>query len=157
MRHILCGAVAGAAGTVALDTATYLDMAIRGRAPSQMTRLLAQKLAALGGIEPLAQAEPDDSTKNRQTALGSILGYANGIGVGLLYGALKPRLPKATPLWLTAVLAGALAMALTDVTASALGATDPATWKREDWLADALPHLAFGLQTALAFETIAAT
>ena len=48
-------------------------------------------------------------------------------------------------------------MALTDVTACALGATDPATWKGEDWLADALPHLAFGLQTALAFETIAAT
>jgi hypothetical protein len=51
----------------------------------------------------------------------------------------------------------ALVMALTDVTACALGATDPATWKGEDWLADALPHLAFGLQTALAFETIAAT
>jgi hypothetical protein len=66
-------------------------------------------------------------------------------------------LPAATPPWLTAILAGGLAMALTDVTASALGATDPSTWKRSDWLADALPHLAFGLQTALTFETIVAT
>jgi hypothetical protein len=35
-------------------------------------------------------------------------------------------------------------MAATGVPVAALGVSDPRTWSREDWIADAVPHLAYG-------------
>jgi uncharacterized membrane protein len=36
-------------------------------------------------------------------------------------------------------------MAATDIPAAALGVTDPRTWSPADWVADAVPHLGYGL------------
>lgn len=43
-----------------------------------------------------------------------------------------------------AVGVGLLAMAGADVPMALLGVSDPRTWRARDWLADALPHLAYG-------------
>jgi hypothetical protein len=43
-------------------------------------------------------------------------------------------------------------MALTDGVMSALGVTDPTEWTPVDWTADLLPHLAYGLVTAVALD-----
>jgi hypothetical protein len=156
LKHALLGAAAGAVGTVALDVTTYADMATRGRAPSQMTRTVVQKLAAQAGVTPLATSEPDDATKNRQDAIGAILGYATGVGVGFVYGAIRDTFAEAIPAPVAGLIAGAAAMALTDGTAAALGATDISQWDMASWLSDLVPHAVFGLATALAYEALAA-
>ena len=35
---------------------------------------------------------------------------------------------------------------------AALGVTDPRTWPAESWISDLIPHLAYGLATAVAFD-----
>ena len=154
-RNALVGAAAGAVGTVALDTMTYLDMAARGRAPSQMTRTVVQKLAAQTGVEQLAASEPDDATKNRQDAVGALLGYATGVGVGLVYGAIRDAFEDTIPVPVAGLIAGAAAMALTDGTAVALGATDIAQWDTASWFSDLVPHAMYGLATALVYDALA--
>ncbi|GAC1406072.1 MAG: hypothetical protein NVSMB64_11430 [Candidatus Velthaea sp.] len=155
MNDAFRGALAGAAGTMALDVASYTDMAVRGRAPSSMMQTSAQKLAEKLGIESLAAPEPDETTKNRQTATGSLLGYAVGIGAGVVYGVLRPQLKGKVPLGLAAVAVGLGVMALTDVSATVLGAADPKSWKPSDWLSDVIPHLIYGFETAYTFEALA--
>ncbi|MFN2461854.1 MAG: hypothetical protein ABR591_14430 [Candidatus Velthaea sp.] len=152
----LIGAAAGAVGTLALDAATYTDMAVRGRPASSMTQTLVAKLAQKAGIAPLAAEQPDDATKNRQTGVGALLGYVNGVGVGLVYAAARPLLRDRVPLAVTGILAGALAMALTDVTAAALGAADPKEWDAASWVADIVPHAVYGFATVLAYEGLRA-
>ncbi|GAC1546701.1 MAG: hypothetical protein NVS2B17_30220 [Candidatus Velthaea sp.] len=155
MNDALRGALAGAAGTMALDVASYTDMAVRGRAPSSMMQTSAQKLAEKLGFEPLANPEPDETAKNRQTAMGSLLGYAVGVGAGVVYGVLRPQLKGKVPLSLAAVTVGLSVMAMTDVSAAVLGATAPKTWKPADWLSDVVPHLIYGFETAYTFEALA--
>lgn len=153
MNAVLAGAAASAVGTVALDATSYTDMLLRGRSPSSMTQVVAQKLAAKANIAPLASPDPDEATKNRQTAAGSLLGPASGIGVGLLYGALRPFV-RDLPVVLAGLIVGATSMALTDVSATMLEATDPKEWDLASWLADIVPHAVFGIVTALAFEAM---
>ena len=45
-------------------------------------------------------------------------------------------------------------MALTDGVAAALGVEDPRTWGREEWLADVLPHLAYGAAVQTVLENV---
>jgi hypothetical protein len=157
LKRALIGAAAGAVGTVALDVTTYADMATRGRAPSQMTRTVVQKLAVRTGVTPLATSEPDDATKNRQDAIGAILGYATGVGVGFVYGAMRDAFADAIPPAVAGLIAGAAAMALTDGTAVALGATDITQWDAASWLSDLVPHAVFGLATAFAYDALASS
>ena len=56
LRDILFGTLAGAAGTVALNIATYADMAIRGRPSSQTPAKVAEKIAAGAGVDLAGQA-----------------------------------------------------------------------------------------------------
>lgn len=152
---ILRGAIAGAAGTVALDLVTYGDMAVRGRAPSDMPAEVIRLLAERAGIEPLAKPddETDDATKHRRTALGAISGYKIGVLIGALYGAAQPLFGNA-PLLVRAAVVGGLAMAASDVPATMLGATDPKQWDAGSWVSDIGPHLVYGLVTAAVFEAI---
>jgi hypothetical protein len=46
-------------------------------------------------------------------------------------------------------------MASSDVPATALGVTDPRGWDRTSWLADLLPHLVYGVATAITFDALA--
>jgi hypothetical protein len=156
MRGLMLGAIAGAAGTMALDVVSYGDMALRGRASSDMPAEVIRRLAARAGITALSipSEEADDATKNRRSALGAISGYTIGMLIGALYGAVAYRHPE-RDLVLRAVLLGGLAMAASDVPAVLLGATDLAEWTPGSWVSDIVPHLAFGIVTAGAFATMA--
>jgi hypothetical protein len=67
-----------------------------------------------------------DEAKNRRTAIGSLMGYVTGIGVGALYGTLRPHLGRVSPL-LAGAAVGLAAMAASDTPAVTTGATDVKT------------------------------
>jgi hypothetical protein len=46
-------------------------------------------------------------------------------------------------------------MASSDAPAVKLGVTNPAEWGTSGWLADLVPHLAYGLVTAAVYEALA--
>lgn len=151
MRGVLTGLLAGAAGTVALNAATYSDMALRGRPSSSVPAQVAGTLAGKAGIDLSGE---DETTQNRKSGLGALSGYAVGLGVGAAYGLVRPLLgdvsvPRA------GVVLGLAAMAGSDVPATALGVTDPTTWGIGGWASDVVPHLAYGLLTAATYEAFA--
>ena len=144
LRGVAAGLAAGAAGTTALNAVTYLDMAVRGRSTSNAPEDVVERLAGRAGVEIPGD---DDTRANRLAGLGPLAGMVTGVGVGAALGAatsLGLRLP--TPV--AGVLAGAAAMAATDAPMGLLGVSDPRTWAAPDWVADAVPHLAYGLVTA---------
>ncbi|MFC8617976.1 hypothetical protein ACFT9M_16395 [Micromonospora purpureochromogenes] len=69
-----------------------------------------------------------------------------GIGAGAVFGVLAGtrRMPLAVA---TALLGGAV-MATTDGSLAVLRISDPRTWRRSDWIADLVPHLAYGMAAA---------
>lgn len=140
------GAIAGAVGTMALDVTSYADMAVRARDSSGLPAEVVKRLSQRAGF-PI-------ENENRASALGAISGYMVGIGVGALYGAIRPRVPGA-PLMLAAIGLAAAAMAAADVPATRLGATDPRTWGVTGWVSDLIPHFAYGLVTAAVFDAVA--
>jgi hypothetical protein len=150
-RHALLGAIAGAAATSALNIATYADIALRGRAESDVPSVMVKNAAEAAGIGALAS--DDETAQHRRSGIGALAGYANGIGVGVLYGALRPA-SRGLPVLLAGLLAGAAAMALSDAAIAKSGASDPRTWAPGDWVADALPHVAYGVALALSFDAL---
>ena len=88
MRNLLAGIAAGAAGTTALNTVTYLDMAARARPASTTPDETVRKGQELAGID-LGDEEAAD---NRRSALGALLGIASGLATGAAYGLLRHRL-----------------------------------------------------------------
>lgn len=159
-RELYYGLVAGSAGTVALNMTTYGDMVLRGRPSSETPAKIAQRLAGNAGIAlstdiTPAQERNEQATgqaQHRAQGLGALQGYMVGLGLGTLYGLLRPRLN------LPGVLAGAAigvaAMAASDVPSITIAGSDPRTWGISGWLADLIPHMAYGLTTALVFEQI---
>ena len=143
-QGIVAGLAAGAAGTTALNAATYLDMVARGRPTSTTPEDTAEKLAATVGIDIPGD---EDTRSNRLAGLGPLTGLAAGLGIGAALGVTR-SLGLRPPMVVAGVLAGAAAMAATDAPMTALEVTDPRTWAAADWLSDALPHLAYGLVTA---------
>jgi hypothetical protein len=140
MRYAGWGALAGAAGSTALNTATYLDMAVRGRPASSTPEDTAEKLARTAGVEVPGDEE---TRQNRLSGLGPLLGSVTGVGVGAVFGVLRWA-GFALPGPVGAVVVGASVMAASDGTMTALGVTDPRKWDANTWVSDALPHLAFG-------------
>ena len=155
VRETLIGAVAGAAGTVALNVATYLDMTVRGRpssnAPSKMVDTLAKRI----GLSSSAQGEgsQDPATQNRESGLGALLGYVNGLGAAIAYGLLRTRL-KRVSIPLAGIGVGLSAMAASDVPLVALRVSNPKTWGFAGWAADIIPHLVYGLVTLITYEAL---
>jgi hypothetical protein len=47
---------------------------------------------------------------------------------------------------------GLAAMAAGNIPIAALGASDPARWGASGWATDLVPHLAYGLVTAIAYD-----
>jgi hypothetical protein len=140
MKKFTRGAVAGAAGTTALNAVGYADMAMRGRPASSVPARVAEQLARrVGGIIP----GNDVARQNRLEGLGALAGIATGAGVGALAGQLRGAVRRLGPLAGPAVIGGA-AMLVTDVTTALLGVSDPRTWDAASWLSDIVPHLAFG-------------
>jgi hypothetical protein len=153
-RRVLTGVAAGAVGTSAINLVTYLDMAVRGRPASQTPAEVVEKLEDKAGITLAEEGKQSEPEQNRRQAVGALLGFVTGLGVGALYGLIRPSV-RSVPLAVTGAVAGLAAMAGSDVPATALGATDPKTWKPMDWLADLVPHVAYGMATALAFDALA--
>ena len=147
LRNIIHGAASGAAGTAALNALTYVDMAVRDRAPSDLPARMADVLAKKAGIEL--------QSKNRRDAFGALLGYADGFFAGALLGLVRPALPRVSP---AAVAVGltAFTMLLSEGTATRFGQTDPAQWSAADWTTDIAFRMAYGLVACAVFDSIAA-
>ena len=164
-RKMLMGLAAGACGSAALNMATNLDMAVRGRPESEVPGKIAEKLASSAGIRALSERgtaatgderkEQEQRAAGRRGGVGALMGYLVGLGVGTAYGVIRPAL-RNVPIPLAGVVLGAVAMAASDVPAVGVGATDPSRWGMAGWLADLLPHLVYGLVTALAFDAFTA-
>ena len=137
------GLVAGAVGTTVINAATWLDMAVRGRPPSQLPQQTVQAGLDVLGVEvPGTKAQ----RQHRTEAFGALSGIGAGLGVGVAAAtgrALGLRLPGP----LGAMVTGLGAMAMTDLSAQALGTTDLARWGSAEWASDLVPHLAYGFTT----------
>jgi hypothetical protein len=149
-RTLLAGLAAGAAGTTALNLVSYLDMLVRARPASTTPEETVRRAEGVLHLS-LAADEPGEAAANRRTALGAVLGCGAGLATGVAYGLVRPRLGRVP---LVALCAGAGLAANIGTTAPMvlLGVTDPRTWSASSWLADFLPHLAYGLAVAGSFE-----
>jgi hypothetical protein len=150
---LLRGVVAGTLGTAALNATTYADIALRGRPPSSVPDEVVRKTVEERGI-PLSSEGPDsDAAAARRTGLGALSGYATGIAGGVAYALVRRRTGR-VPLPVAGLLAGTAVMAATDAGSTAAGVTDPRRWGLSGWLADIVPHAAYGLVTAVAFDRL---
>ena len=137
------GAAAGAAGTTALNAATYLDMALRGRPSSSTPEDTVTTLAEKVGVDIPGEGE---TRQNRVQGLGPLMGIATGVGVGALAGAVVKVRPLPVPI--LSLLVGGGAMLGTNLPMTGLGITDPRSWSASSWISDAVPHAAYGAVTA---------
>lgn len=147
LRSLVRGAAAGAAGTTALNAATYADMAIRGRGTSSAPQDVVEKSAHHAGVKIPGEGDTRD---NRLAGLGPLSGIAVGVAVGALAGlasSVGSRQHRSTHFALTTLLTGGAAMVFADVPLKALHISNPADWRAQDWTADAIPHLIYGLVT----------
>jgi hypothetical protein len=153
-QRLVAGLAAGAVGTSALNLVTYLDMAVRARPASEATSEAVRKLEDRVGIEALAEeGRSSGQEANRRQAFGALFGFVTGLGVGALYGLIRPSV-RSIPVTIAGLGAGLAAMAGSDVPMTVLGVTDPKDWEPADWMADLVPHLAYGFATALAFDAL---
>jgi drug/metabolite transporter (DMT)-like permease len=148
-RSIAHGLVAGAAGTTALNAATYLDMAVRRRPASSTPQQTVEKGAGLVGA-PLP--EDDDQRQALESGLGSLLGILAGLGTGTAIG-LARHLGLRRPAPTLAATFG-LVMLAGNGPMTVLGVTDPRSWAAMDWAADVAPHLAYALTASATFAAL---
>src|SRR5581483_10296616 len=124
LDNALLGLAAGAAGTTALDAATYLDMAIRGRPSSSTPEDSVKRISAATGVRV-----PGEGGKqgNRVAGIGPLLGILAGVTTGAAVGAARGaglvsgRVTTGAAATLGAMVAGNLPMTIA-------GVTDPRTW-----------------------------
>lgn len=150
MGRLIHGVLAGAAGTALLNLTTYLDMAVRARPPSDIPQQDVDALARRAGV---SLGDDEQTAETRRSALGALSGFATGLGIGVVYGRLRPK-ARGVPRPIAAALAGAAAMAATDGISTLLGTTDPRRWPPESWAADAIPHLAYGVGLVSTFDAL---
>ncbi len=142
-------ALAGA-GTLALQAATYTDMAVRERAASTMPGKAVAKLLSCVGADLEGD---DDATAKRREALGTLFGYAAGMTVAAAAATLAPALIRRSTLRAGLAIGGG-AMLAADAPLVGLGLTTPAEWPASSWAADVVPHAVYGLATAASFAAL---
>jgi len=147
---LLAGAAAGAAGTAALNAATYADMALRGRATSDTPQ---HTVEAIEDHLPVSVPGDEQTRDNRIAGLGSLSGIVTGVGIGAVFGLLR-RAGLRPPTPVGAVMIGLTAMASTNISMVTLNVTDLRTWSAADWLSDAIPHLIYGAVTYATLEAL---
>lgn len=151
LNCVLRGVAAGSVGTVTLNVVTYADMFLRGRPASEVPAQLAGHLAGEAGAKLDFGGDAEEQVYHRQEALGALLGYATGLGIGAIYGGLRPHLGNMS--LVTASLGlGLGAMAVSDIPLAVTRVSDPRTWGAAGWVADLVPHLAYGLMTAVTYQ-----
>ena len=153
IRTIVSGAVAGAVGETALNVVSYADMLLRARPASRMPGAVASRMAHMTGLELAQPGERADKAESRAEASGALLGYVMAIGTAVAYAALR-RAGLRLPVPFAALAMGGAAMAVSDTTATALGVADPTTWGVGGWMADIVPHAAYGLAAAATLDLI---
>ncbi|SCL14861.1 hypothetical protein GA0070616_0561 [Micromonospora nigra] len=147
MRQLPSAALAGAAGSTALNIVTYLDMTLRARPASQTPERTADRLASTLHVD----LGDEQTAANRRAGIGPLLGYAAGIGAAALYALAAPGRPR----WTTATAALTVtAMIAASTPMTMLKVTDPRTWSAADWMADLIPHLAYGAVTATTYRAL---
>lgn len=151
IERLLWGAAAGAAGTTALNAATYLDMVLRARPASSTPEQTVEKTEDLTGW---SLSSDDEAEQNRRSGLGALLGIATGLGTGAVYALVRPRLGLAAPFALRALVAGVGANVGSVAPMTALGVDDPRQWPASSWASDVVPHLAYGVVTAAVYERL---
>jgi hypothetical protein len=144
------GITAGAVGTSFLNVTTYLDMALRGRPASSVPEQDVDRLAQLAGI---SLGEDEETAATRRSAIGALMGLLTGMGVGAVYGLVRP-LARGVPQPVATVAVALGTMAATDGASAALGAGDPRTWSAADWASDLIPHLVFGAGVVRTFDAL---
>ncbi len=149
--RIAAGIASGAVGTTALNAVTCLDMAIRGRPASDVPERAVEALFGRAGAQVPGEGA---ALEARRTGIGALLGILTGVSVGGVYGLVRPLAPG-VPVPAAAIAVGLGAMAAADAGNVRLGLTDPREWSAADWAADVVPHLAYGLCAALAYEGLA--
>ncbi len=145
---VVDGAIAGAVGSAALNIVGYLDMAVRARPASSTPDRIAGRIADVAHVD----LGPEPQGANRRSGLGPVLGYGLGIAAGALFGLLAAR--RRIPVPLAVGLLGGGVMAGSDGSMTALGVTDPRTWRRADWVSDIVPHLAYGMAAAATWRRL---
>ena len=155
LGEMVIGIATGAIAPVALNAFTYGGMAARGRPASSKLAQVAWELADKTGVDLFSEDEGFDTSmaQNRRRGLGALQGYVVGLGVGTVYGLVRLGLrgvsePRA------GVVLDLAAMAGGDVPATVLGVANPARWNLSSWVSDSIPHLAYGLVTAVAYDVV---
>jgi hypothetical protein len=148
------GLAAGAVGTAVLNTVTYLDMAVRARPSSSVPADTVDKMTDIADVTLAAEGHDSDKAGTRREAIGALLGYATGFGVGAVYGLLRPRILRGLPRSVAGVGLAAAATVSTVAPYRALGVSDPLSWPAKSWAADIIPHLCYGWATATAFDAL---
>lgn len=143
VRTVIRGAVAGAAGTTALNAVTYLDMALRGRPASQSPQQAVEVVATKAGHPVPGEGQ---TKEHRLGGLGPLTGIATGVGVGVVAALCQPVLAR-LPAPVAAAAIGLAAMGLSDGPLVALKLTEPGDWSVGDWASDLVPHLLYGITT----------
>jgi hypothetical protein len=147
-RAVLAGAAAGAAGTTALNAVTYLDMAVRGRPTSSTPEDTVEKLAAKAHL-PIPGSGA--TRANRVGGLAPLTGLGAGVAMGAVLGLARfAGFRPSSAITVVAATAGALIG--TNGPMTVFGITDPRTWSAADWVSDIVPHVAYGVVTALVLE-----
>jgi hypothetical protein len=141
LQIVARGAAAGAAGTTALNAMTYLDMSIRGRPASDTPKRTVGRVAQRIGITVPGDEE---ALRHRQTGIAALGGLATGIALGVFLAGVRAIGLRPGPV-VSGALAGATAMVGANSSMVALGITDPRDWRAADWVADGVPHLAYGI------------
>ena len=112
---------------MALNAVPYGDMLVRGRparsVPSQVAGQMVEK-AGIDLLSPESEEQDGPTAQNRQSGLGALQGFAVGLGIGTVYGLLRPSLGDVSKVRAGAVLC-LVAMVASDGPAVALGVTDP--------------------------------
>jgi hypothetical protein len=147
--RLASGLASGAAGTSALNIATYLDMAIRARPASEVPQKDVESLAQRAGLN----LDNDDAAAQRKQAAGALMGFFTGLAGGVTYSAVHPLLRRLPPP-VAAAAVGLGVMAATDGVSAALGTTDPRDWALADWAGDIVPHLAYGAATVATYDAL---
>ena len=140
---VAVGLRAGAVGTTVLDLVTYADMTARGRPASSAPAQLAELAADRAGLD-IGRGERREA---RSQGLGALLGIGAGLATGVA-GSLMVRSHHPRTLTLAMAL-GLCAMVASDVPLVVAGVSDPRQWGPAGWLADVLPHAAYGVATAV--------
>lgn len=151
--RLLAGIAAGAAGTTALNAVTFLDMVLRARPSSTTPEDTVRAAEDATGLS-LADAGPDsDDADARRSGLGALLGIAAGLGTGMAYGLARPLL-DGLPAPVRGLLVGIAANVATTGPMAVAGVTDVREWTAGSWVGDLVPHLAYGLATALVADAL---